>query len=149
MTETSVPLISIVAYCRGFCVAFIVAATWVDWIIFDSPPKGLTLAAAVILSPVLAAVFSLMARLYLFSSNYYFTHRLRSRWAIWGGLMGLFSPVLVRWLSSQPTIWGAFITIVSIHILLIVSYWLAFPIHPSQGLKPPFIPESAPQRKQE
>lgn len=149
MKETSVPLISIVNYCRGFCVAFIVAATWVDWIIFDSPPKVLTLAIAVILSPVLAAVFSLVARSYLFSSNYYFTHRSRSRWAIWGGLMGLFSPVLIRWLSSQPTIWSAVITIVSIHIFLIISYWIVFRIHPLQGLKPPFIPESAPQREQE
>lgn len=147
MTETSVPLISIVAYCREFCVAFIVAATWVDWIIFDSPPKVLTLALAVILSPVVAAVFSLVARSYLFSSNYYFTHRSRSRWAIWGGIMGLFSPVLVRWLSSQPTIWGAFITIMSIHIFLVISYWISFRIHPLQGQYPPSIPGSEPQKE--
>lgn len=131
MTGNSVPLISIVAYCRWFCVAFIVAATCVDWIIFDSPPKGLTLAASVILSPILAAVFSLVARSFLFASNnYYFTHRSRARWVVWGGLTGLFSQVLIRWLNSQPTIWGAFITLVSIHILLIVSYWIAFRFYP-------------------
>lgn len=102
--------------------------------------------ALVILAPLAAAAFSfVLSDYYRYTPAHYFTRRAVIRWVVWGGLSGL-SVIPYRLIpvgACNALIGAAVIPLIT----LIVSYWIAFRIHPLQGQNPLSIPGSEPQKE--